>query len=79
MNLEHLPIGKNPPHEVNVVVEVPVGGEPIKYEIHKPSGALMVDRFLYTAMRYRATTASSRTRCPMTATPATWSSPTSAG
>ena len=52
MNLEHLPIGKNPPHEVNVVVEVPVGGEPIKYEIHKPSGALMVDRFLYTAMRY---------------------------
>jgi inorganic pyrophosphatase len=52
MNLEHLPIGKNPPHEVNVVVEVPVGGEPIKYEIHKPSGALVVDRFLYTAMRY---------------------------
>ena len=52
MNLEHLPIGKNPPHEVNVVVEVPVGGEPIKYEMHKASGALMVDRFLYTAMRY---------------------------
>jgi inorganic pyrophosphatase len=52
MNLELLPIGKNPPHEVNVVVEVPVGGEPIKYEIHKPSGALVVDRFLYTAMRY---------------------------
>jgi inorganic pyrophosphatase len=52
MNLENLPIGKNPPHEVNVVVEVPVGGEPIKYEMHKPSGALMVDRFLYTAMRY---------------------------
>jgi len=52
MRLELLPIGKNPPEEVNVVVEVPVGGEPIKYEIHKPSGALMVDRFLYTAMRY---------------------------
>jgi inorganic pyrophosphatase len=52
MRLEALPIGKNPPHEVNVVVEVPVGGEPIKYEMHKESGAIMVDRFLYTAMRY---------------------------
>jgi inorganic pyrophosphatase len=52
MQLDALPIGYNPPHEVNVVVEVPVGGEPIKYEMHKPSGALVVDRFLYTAMRY---------------------------
>jgi inorganic pyrophosphatase len=52
MRLEALPIGARPPHEVNVVVEVPVGGEPIKYEMHKPSGALVVDRFLYTSMRY---------------------------
>ena len=52
MQLDALPIGANPPHEVNVVVEVPVGGEPIKYEMHKASGALVVDRFLYTAMRY---------------------------
>jgi inorganic pyrophosphatase len=52
MRLEALPIGSRPPHEVNVVVEVPVGGEPIKYEMHKPSGALLVDRFLYTSMRY---------------------------
>jgi inorganic pyrophosphatase len=52
MRLDLLPIGRNPPHEVNVVVEVPVGGEPIKYEIDKTSGALFVDRFLYTAMRY---------------------------
>ena len=52
MRLEALPIGSRPPHEVNVVVEVPVGGEPIKYEMHKPSGALVVDRFLYTSMRY---------------------------
>jgi len=52
MLLEELPIGNDPPAEVNVVVEVPVGGEPIKYEIHKRSGALIVDRFLYTAMRY---------------------------
>jgi inorganic pyrophosphatase len=52
MNLDAVPIGPNPPFEVNVVIEVPIGGEPIKYEMHKPSGALMVDRFLYTAMRY---------------------------
>src|ERR1700688_2288440 len=52
MNLAAVPIGAHPPHEVNVVIEVPIGGEPIKYEMHKPSGALMVDRFLYTAMRY---------------------------
>ena len=52
MNLAAVPIGINPPEEVNVVIEVPIGGEPIKYEMHKPSGALMVDRFLYTSMRY---------------------------
>ena len=52
MNLDAVPIGADPPHVVNVVIEVPIGGEPIKYEMHKPSGALMVDRFLYTAMRY---------------------------
>src|SRR5579871_6158971 len=52
MNLDAIPIGKNPPFEVNVVVEVPLGGEPIKYEMHKASGALYVDRFLYTPMRY---------------------------
>src|SRR3978361_1891103 len=52
MNLEAVPIGKNPPDEVNVVIEVPIGGEPIKYEMDKKSGALTVDRFLYTAMRY---------------------------
>ena len=52
MNLDAVPIGSDPPRIVNVVVEVPIGGEPIKYEMHKESGALMVDRFLYTAMRY---------------------------
>jgi len=45
--------------EVNVVIEVPIGGEPIKYEMDKASGALKVDRFLYTSMRYPAITASS--------------------
>ncbi|MBX9741176.1 MAG: inorganic diphosphatase [Beijerinckiaceae bacterium] len=52
MRLEAVSIGKNPPHDVNVVIEVPIGGEPIKYEMDKEAGALVVDRFLYTAMRY---------------------------
>jgi inorganic pyrophosphatase len=52
MRLDAISIGKNPPHEVNVIVEVPVGGEPIKYEMDKASGTLIVDRFLYTSMRY---------------------------
>ena len=52
MRLDALSIGRDPPDEVNVVVEVPVGGEPIKYEMDKAAGTLVVDRFLYTAMRY---------------------------
>jgi len=47
-----IPVGKNPPDDVNVIIEVPVGGEPIKYEMDKESGALFVDRFLHTPMRY---------------------------
>ena len=52
MRLDAIPIGKNPPHDVNVIVEVPIGGEPIKYEMDKEAGTLVVDRFLYTSMRY---------------------------
>jgi len=52
MNFDFISIGKNPPQEVNVVIEVPIGGEPIKYEMDKEAGALVVDRFLYTSMRY---------------------------
>jgi len=52
MRLDAIPVGANPPHDVNVVIEVPIGGEPIKYEMDKASGALVVDRFLYTPMRY---------------------------
>ena len=52
MRLDALPIGRNPPIDVNVVIEVPIGGEPIKYEMDKESGALVVDRFLHTPMRY---------------------------
>jgi len=52
MNIDAVPIGKNPPNDINVIIEVPVGGEPIKYEMDKDAGALYVDRFLYTPMRY---------------------------
>jgi inorganic pyrophosphatase len=52
MRIDKISVGKNPPHEVNVVVEVPVGGEPIKYELDYEAGTLVVDRFLYTSMRY---------------------------
>jgi inorganic pyrophosphatase len=52
MRIDAIATGSNPPHEVNVIIEVPVGGEPIKYEMDKDAGTLVVDRFLYTAMRY---------------------------
>ena len=52
MNIDRIPCGNNPPDDIIVIIEVPVGGEPIKYELDKYSGALFVDRFLYTPMRY---------------------------
>jgi inorganic pyrophosphatase len=52
MQIDAVSIGENPPFDVNVIIEVPIGGEPIKYEMDKAAGALVVDRFLYTSMRY---------------------------
>jgi len=52
MRIDAIPIGKNPPEDINVIIEVSVGGEPIKYEMDKEAGTLFVDRFLYTPMRY---------------------------
>ncbi len=52
MNLSNIDVGVDAPRDVNVIIEVPLGGEPIKYELDKASGALYVDRFLYTAMHY---------------------------
>jgi inorganic pyrophosphatase len=52
VRIEAVSLGADPPNEVNVIVEVPVGGEPIKYEMDKKAGTLVVDRFLYTSMRY---------------------------
>jgi len=52
MRIDAIKIGENPPDDINVIVEVPIGGEPVKYEMDKESGAMIVDRMLYTAMRY---------------------------
>ena len=52
MRIDAISIGKNPPEDINVIVEVPVGGHPIKYEMDKEAGTLVVDRFLYTPMTY---------------------------
>jgi inorganic pyrophosphatase len=52
MRIDAIAIGKNPPEDINVIIEVPIGGEPIKYEMDKEAGTLVVDRFLYTPMRY---------------------------
>ncbi len=52
MRIEAIAIGKNPPHDVNVIIEVPLGGQPIKYELDKDAGTLVVDRLLYTPMAY---------------------------
>ncbi len=52
MDITKISAGENPPFDINVIIEVPLGGEPIKYEMDKDSGAMFVDRFLYTSMRY---------------------------
>src|ERR1700748_886701 len=52
MNLDAIRIGDNPPDDVNTIIEVPIGGEPIQYERDKAAGTLVVARFLYTPMRY---------------------------
>jgi inorganic pyrophosphatase len=52
MDLSQIPIGKEPPKDIYVIVEIPQGGVPVKYELNKEAGALFVDRFLHTAMYY---------------------------
>ena len=54
MRIDAIPVGHDAPREVNVIIEVPAGGEPVKYEFDKESGALFVDRILHTPMRYPA-------------------------
>lgn len=52
MDLAKIPAGRAPPDDINVVVEIPQGGTPVKYELDKDSGAVLVDRFLHTSMLY---------------------------
>ena len=52
MDISKISVGRNPPTDLNAVIEIPVGGAPVKYELDKASGAMFVDRFLYTAMFY---------------------------
>jgi inorganic pyrophosphatase len=52
MDIAAISAGPNPPKDVHVVIEIPLGGTPVKYELDKASGALKVDRFLHTAMFY---------------------------
>jgi inorganic pyrophosphatase len=54
MDVSKIPPGRNPPSEINVLIEIPQGGVPVKYELDKVSGALFVNRFLHTAMYYPA-------------------------
>ena len=52
MSLNHVPAGKKTPDEFNVIIEIPMNADPVKYEVDKESGALFVDRFMGTAMHY---------------------------
>jgi inorganic pyrophosphatase len=52
MDLKLIPVGDDPPRDIHAVIEIPLGGVPVKYELDKASGALFVDRFLHTAMYY---------------------------
>lgn len=52
MILDRVPSGRSVPDDVNVIIEIPLNGEPVKYEVDKETGAMFVDRFLATAMHY---------------------------
>lgn len=52
MDISQIPVGENPPKDLYAIIEIPMGGVPVKYELDKKSGAMFVDRFLHTAMFY---------------------------
>ncbi len=52
MNLDRVTAGRDPGNDFNVIIEIPMNADPIKYEIDKATGALFVDRFVSTAMHY---------------------------
>src|ERR1700761_1737065 len=54
MSINQVSAGQRLPNEFNVVIEIPMNADPIKYEVDKQSGAIFVDRFMMTAMHYPA-------------------------
>ena len=52
MSLDRVPAGKEIPNDFNVIIEIPMRADPIKYEVDKDTGAVFVDRFMSTAMHY---------------------------
>ncbi len=52
MSLHNVTPGKNAPDQFNVIIEIPMNADPIKYEVDKETGAMFVDRFMSTAMHY---------------------------
>ena len=52
MSLDKVTPGKNPPEDFNVIIEIPMNADPVKYEVDKESGAIFVDRFMSTSMHY---------------------------
>jgi inorganic pyrophosphatase len=52
MDISKIPVGKDAPRDINVIIEIPLRSDPVKYEVCKESGAMYVDRFLHTAMHY---------------------------
>ncbi|WP_150911069.1 inorganic diphosphatase [Marinobacter halotolerans] len=54
MNFDNIPAGKNPPEDIYVAIEIPSNSSPVKYELDKAMGALLVDRFMATPMFYPA-------------------------
>lgn len=67
MGLELVSPGKNPPEEINVIIEIPKDSEPVKYEVDKETGAIFVDRILSTPMRYPCNYGYVRAPCAATA------------
>ena len=52
MSLDNVTPGPKAPHEFNVIIEIPMNADPVKYEVDKATGAIFVDRFMSTAMHY---------------------------
>jgi len=53
MDISKIPAGRNPPYDVNVIIENSVGGSPVKYEFDKSAGVMVVDRIIHTVMTWR--------------------------